>query len=110
VVRGAKNAINFKGELCGTEASYAPPVSFDSKGNLVTTVFRIFPPENEDYITVDIYRGNNKLYSVNADSKGDLFRSEAGSQLNIIIDFAHNNANIKVVISPWGETWQETTM
>lgn len=112
VVRGTKDAINFNGETFGSVAAYKPPAYFDAERNLKTPVFKILPQEENEYLTVELHRGNEKLFSVYTDSDGELLRAYAGKQLNIVMDFNSEDVNvgISVVITPWGETWQDTVM
>lgn len=110
VVRGTKDAINFNGETFGSVAAYKPPAYFDAERNLKTPAFKILPQEENEYLTVELHRRNEKLFSVYTDSDGELLRAYAGKQLNIVMDFGRNNVGISVVITPWGETWQDTVM
>ena len=110
VVRGTKDAVDFNGEICGSEAIYKPASFFDAEQNLRTPVFKILPQADNEYLTVELYRRNEKLFSVSTDSDGQLLRAYPGKQLNIVIDFSRRNAVIRMIITPWGETWQDTVM
>lgn len=109
-LKGLKNSINFNGKLSGSEAIYSPYTFFNPEGNLMTKVFKILPAPGVDYITVELYKKNELIFSTNKDSNGNLLRPTSGNQLNIVIDFYRTNINIKTLITPWGEIWQETTM
>lgn len=110
VVRGTKDAINFNGETIGSVAAYKPPAYFDTEQNLKTSVFKILHQADNEYLTVELYRGNEKLFSVSSDSNGQLLRASAGKHLNIVMDFSQRNAIIRLIITPWGQTWQDTSM
>ncbi len=112
VIRGTKDGIDFDGKTWGSVAAYKPAVFFDAEHNLKTPVFKILPQAENEYLTVELYRGNEKLYSTHTDSDGKLLRAYAGKQLNIVLDFNREDVSvgIRVIITPWGETWQETVM
>ena len=110
VIRSTTDGIDFNGEAVGSEAAYRPSAYFDAEHNLKTPVFKILPQAENEYLTIELYRGNEKLYSTHTDSEGELLRALPGEQLNIVIDFSRRNVVIKIIITPWGETWQETVM
>jgi len=99
-VRGTKNTFNFLGELTGYDASYSPVSYFDSNRNFVTPVFHVFPSGDNEQVSVDIYRGDTRIFTANTDTHGVPLKAVVGKQVNILIDFSSASFTFKV--SPWG--------
>jgi hypothetical protein len=110
VIRKTKDALNFNGETCGDDAVYKPYAFFDAGQNLQTAPFKILPQADTEYLTVELYHRDEKLFSANTDSNGQLLRASAGKRLNIVMDFSQRNAIVRLIITPWGQTWQDTSM
>ncbi len=99
-IRGTKNSFNFLGELTGSDASYSPVSYFDANRNFVAPVFHVFPSGENSQISVDIYRGDTRIFTANTDTHGVPLSAVAGKQVNILIDFCSSSFTFKV--SPWG--------
>jgi len=71
-IRGTKNSFNFLGELTGFDASYSPVSYFDDNCNFVAPVFHVFPSGENSPISVDLYRGETKIFTANTDRMASL--------------------------------------
>jgi len=69
-VRGTKNTLNFLGELTGDNASYSPISYFETSRNFIAPAFHVFPSGDNDQISVDIYRGDTRIFTANTDTHG----------------------------------------
>lgn len=110
VVRGTGNKVDFTGKVIVSEASYVPPFTTDSNGDMYASSFRIFPTEEGQYIEIDIYRGDEKLYTVTTDSRFKRLFAPSGRQLNVDIDFLYDDVKVSMTIAPWGKVTQDTEM
>lgn len=106
VLRESPDTYNQNGELGGDMVSYKPTATKDKNGQLVTPIFNVFPPAGGKPFILDVYKNGELLYSFTKGSDGKEFIPELGRLLNIIIDF-RVDISIKVVITPWGEVYQE---
>lgn len=113
VVRETFNRISFAGELQGTKTGYLP------EGEVVLNAgveeyhipsFNILPSEKK--LFVDIYRGGERVVTVEQDSGGNPIQLEAGRLTNVLIDLkelpdpepgAPLAVGVSVVLTAWGE-------
>lgn len=108
VVRGTGNTIDFDGKLTGDEAHYEPTSITNSIGDIYAPPFQIFSTNKGAKIEIDIYRGNEKLYTISEDNELKTLYAPAGKQLNVDIDFRNTKINVMVTIVAWGEVSQQT--
>jgi Protein of unknown function (DUF1812). len=108
-VRGTLNALNFMGEPAGESAVYEPKASYTASGSFSTGMFRVLPVSDNGRIYVDIYRGEQLVYTASTDSKGEVLRAVSGMHLNVSITFDFATVLVTCAITPWGEEKQETT-
>lgn len=106
VLRESHDTYNHNGELGGDMVNYKPTATKDKNGQLVTPIFNVFPTAGGKPFILDVYRNGELLYSFTKGSDGKEFVPELGRLLNIIIDF-RVDISVKVVITPWGEVYQE---
>jgi hypothetical protein len=99
-VHGTKNSFNFLGELTGYDASYSPVSYFDTNSFFLAPAFHVFPSGDNEQISVDIYRGDTRIFTANTDTHGVPLKAVAGKQVNILIDLCSASFTFKV--SPWG--------
>ena len=110
IVRGTGNEMDFTGKVMGSEAAYEPPSITDNNGDMYAPLFRIFPTEEGQYIEIDIYRGDEKLYTVTEDNNFNRIYAPAGKQLNVDIDFRYTEVKVGTTITPWVEVTQNAEM
>ncbi|WP_321332219.1 FimB/Mfa2 family fimbrial subunit [uncultured Bacteroides sp.] len=110
IVRDAGNALNFLGRTTGNAAGYEPDVREDSEGDFYASNFYVFPTEEDSSLAIDIYRGDERLFTTTTDEEGEPLQAPAGKQLNVTIDFAHARAKVTVTVSPWQQAGQQTEM
>lgn len=106
VLRESPDTYNQNGELGGDMVGYKLTATKDKNGQLVTPIFNVFPTAGGKPFVLDVYRNGELLYSFTKGSDGKEFTPEVGRLLNIIIDF-RVDISVKVVITPWGEVYQE---
>ena len=80
----------------------------DEQGNVHVPPFRIFPTEEGKGIEIDIYRGQDKVCTVERDNEGKSLYVMAGKQTDIEIDFKNTQIKATVKVLPWGEVNQNT--
>ena len=106
VLRESPDTYNHNGELGGSMVNYRPAISQNHLGHLMTPIFNVFTPAGGKPFILDVYKNGTLLHSFTKGSDGKEFIPELGRLLNIIIDF-RVDISIKVVITPWGEVYQE---
>jgi len=109
VIRGAGYGLNFKGEvLLDDEQPYKPVTNWSKGDRLETPVFSIIPDDNnDDYVQVDLYKGDMLMYSITADTYGNRLQAIPGKLLNVVVDFVTVSVTLSVAtITPWGQVQQ----
>ncbi|WP_321479617.1 FimB/Mfa2 family fimbrial subunit [uncultured Bacteroides sp.] len=110
VVRGAGNALNFLGNPTGGDAGYEPDIQTSSLGDLYAPAFRVFPTESNAALSIDLYKGEEKIFTTSTDDQGDPLQAPAGKQIDVNIDFSHARVKVSVKISDWDQVGQDTQM
>lgn len=111
VVRGIGTALDFLGEPSGLEAGYAPAMTAtEGKDEWVVPLFRVFPTEDEHKISIDLYRNNEKLFTITTDDEGNLLKALPGKETYISVDFRYARMFVDVSVLPWESSGQETEM
>lgn len=100
VVRGTSNAIDLGGNLAQEETVLKPDAAFDADKVFKTLPFRVFP---SNHISVDIYKADQLIRSVNQDDAGNFFVVPEGKKLTIVVDFS-GNVHVTITIDDWKET------
>ena len=78
------------------------------KAMLMFPLSGIFPTEEGKGIEIDIYRGQDKVCTVERDNEGKPLYVMAGKQTDIEIDFKNTQIKATVKVLPWGEVNQNT--
>lgn len=99
-LRKSKNALDFTGLLTGTEVSYLPQATFNTKNEFETPVFLILPSEMSKSIEVDIYKGTQLVHTITSTPAGEPIQAVEGKFLQIIVDFS-GGINIEINLSDW---------
>lgn len=107
-IHGTKKMLNFWGEPFGEEADYSPLTYFDENRNFIAPAFNVFPSIDNEPITVDIFCGENRVFTTSTDMNGVPLKAEAGKQVNILIDF--RSALLTFTVSPWNSIVQYVNM
>jgi hypothetical protein len=110
VVRNPRDAFNFLGNPVGDTAVYEPGTTLNAAGQIVTPVVRVLPTPTDGALIVELYRGDNLLYSTSTDSGGEPLRAVAGKQLNVLLDFRYSFIQVTVTVVPWGTVTQDTEL
>ena len=111
IVHGTGTEMDFNGQVAGEAAGYGPDVSMDAQGDGYAPPFRIFPTREGERIQVDVYRGAEKLCTVDSDKYGVPLCAPVGKLTEIGIDFRPATAEVTVVVRQWeGQTEQDTEM
>ena len=79
-----------------------------SKAMYIVPPFRIFPTGEGKGIEIDIYRGQDKVCTVERDNEGKPLYVMAGKQTDIEIDFKNTQIKATVKVLSWGEVNQNT--
>lgn len=101
VVHGSRNTIDFGGNNTGDPAAYTPTLLPDNNGVFTTGIFNTFP-SGDIVVSIDIYKGNEKIYTVAADKDGKPFVLPDGRLLNVFIDFT-GTGNVSFTVTEWGK-------
>lgn len=101
-VRGSKNTFDFNGNLLGDDRNYLPVSSFNPANEFVAPAFLVFPNQTDKKIAVDIYKGDNLIYTMDTDGNGLPIRAERGKLLDLIIDFSAGT-NVTISIKDWDD-------
>ena len=110
IVRGTGTEVDFMGKVMGDEAGYEPYSTTDYKGDIYAPPFRIFPTGDKGSIEIDIYRKQEKLYTITEDNNFEPLYVSVGKQTNIDIDFRYAEVKTFVTVVPWGQISQDTEM
>lgn len=110
VIENAGGSLNFLGIFTGETVTYEPVVSQDVGGDLNTALFRILPTGNSQNLTLSLYNGSTKVFSVASDSEGDPIVAPAGRIVRLFIHFEYASVKVVVTVSPWDETKQDSTL
>lgn len=113
IIKGAGYGLNFKGEaLLSDEHPYKPTTSWNTLNRLETPIFSIIPDDNnDDYVQVNLYKGEKLVYSIQSDTYGNKLKAVPGKMLNVIVDFATIYINVSIVsIIPWGQVQQQVVL
>lgn len=110
IVHGAGDSLNFLGCTTGKQSGYEPETVLNASGDLYVPPFRIFPTEQDGNLTIDLYRGQNKVFSTSMDEDGNTLRAPTGKILNLNIDFSSAHSKIIVTVSDWEDITQNTDM
>lgn len=108
LIRGTGTEMDFTGKVTGENAEYKPLSITDEQGNVHVPPFRIFPTGEGKGIEIDIYRGQDKVCTVERDNEGKPLYVMAGKQTDIEIDFKNTQIKATVKVLPWGEVNQNT--
>lgn len=101
VVHGSRNTIDFGGNNTGDPAAYKPALLLNNNGIFTTGIFNTFP-SGDIVVSIDIYKGTNKIYTVAADKMGKPFVLQEGRLLNVFIDFT-GTGNVSFTVTEWGK-------
>lgn len=111
VVRGAGSVLNFLGESSGEEAGYAPSMTAtEGEDEWVAPLFRIFPTGDEQTISVELYRDNEKISTITTDDEGNSLKALPGKETYITVDFRYAQMSVGVSVLAWGSIWQQTEL
>lgn len=99
VVRGTNDALDLNGRLTGEETNVQPTATFNTMGEFNAPAFSVFP---SNHLAIDIYKGDQLVYSVDKDDAGNPFAVPEGKKLTIIIDFS-GNVNVTITLTDWEE-------
>lgn len=106
-VRNTGSMLNFWGESANDLARHFPEVQVDEHGTLSTDVFRVFPAKEDSSILVDIFNGDELLFTVETDGDGEKLRTVAGMHTDIQIDFLATGVQVTITVEPWNTIEQE---
>ena len=101
VVHGSRNKIDFAGNNTGDPAAYKPVLNLNGNGIFTTGIFNTFP-SSDIVVSIDIYKGTEKIYTVAADKDGKPFVLTDGRLLNVYIDFT-GTGNVSFTVTEWGK-------
>lgn len=101
VINGTRKSIDFKGNKVGDPTLYLQQLLKNENGQFVTGIFNTFPSADTQ-ITIDIYKGNEKIYTVTTDGDNKPFVLDEGRLLNVFIDFTRN-VGVSVTVTEWGK-------
>jgi hypothetical protein len=114
VVRETVSSIDFYGVASGGPAAYHPEGSLvDDGGGMAFFVplFNVIPGPG---LVIDIYGGDELLFSVNRDADGNPIVPEQGLSTNVLINnYGRQDAiwllEVSVVLTPWGmyQLWKD---
>ncbi|WP_300699612.1 FimB/Mfa2 family fimbrial subunit [Bacteroides sp.] len=110
IVRGTGTEVDFMGKIVRENAGYRPESTTDNQGDVYAPPFRIFPTEEGGHIEIDIYRNQERIYTIVEDNDFKPLYVTAGVQTNIDIDFRYAQVKTFVTIVPWGTINQDTEM
>ena len=110
IVRGTGTEVDFTGKIVRENAGYRPESITDNQGDVYAPPFRIFPTKEGGHIEIDIYRNQERIYTIVEDNDFKPLYVTAGKQTNIDIDFRYAEVKTFVTIVPWGTINQDTEM
>lgn len=100
VIRGSSGSTDLNGVLSGNEVRLQPDAAFNVNRDFTTPAFRVFP---STHLAVDLYKGNQLVYSTDKDDAGNPFVAPEGKKLAILIDF-RGNIRVTISVSNWDDT------
>lgn len=101
VVRGTQQRLDFTGNLSGDAAAYKPGVLMNENGQFVSGIFNTFPSAGTG-ISIEIYKGGTKVYTVSTDEAGRPLVLSPGRLLNVLIELA-GGQKVSISVSEWGK-------
>lgn len=101
-VKGSKNTFDFNGNLMGDDRNYLPECSFNGSDELVAPPFLVFPSQPGKNVSVDIYKGTNLVYIIEADQNGLPLKTERGKLLDLVVDFSAG-AHVTISVKEWND-------
>ena len=108
VVRGTASTFNFLCQPNEKRPGCAPVVEKDITGDLLARPFKVFPTRDDRSLTIDIYRGDELLVSVDRDSRGEPIKVAAAKHTHVDIDFESTDMVVTVIVDNWDEVDQDT--
>ncbi len=110
IVRGTGTEIDFTGNVAGEETGYEPASTTSDQGDVYAPSFHVFPMLENGRIEIDLYRKEEKIYTITEDNNFQPLKVTVGKQTNIDIDFRYAEIKVFITVTPWGEVWQDTEM
>ena len=110
IVRGTGTEIDFTGNTAGEETGYEPASTTSDQGDVYAPPFHVFPMLESGRIEIDIYRKEEKIYTITEDNNFQPLKVTVGKQTNIDIDFRYAEIKTFITVVPWGEVRQDTEM
>lgn len=101
VVNGTRESIDFTGKSSGNAVSYRPPLTLNGNGSFVTGIFNTFPSA-DTAVSIDIYKGPDKIYTVTSGNDGKPLVLSEGRLLNVLIDFT-GGVSTTLSVTDWGK-------
>lgn len=101
VINGTRKSIDFRGNKVGNPTLYLHQLLKNENGLFVTGIFNTFPSA-DTRITIDVYKGSEKIYTVTTDGENKPFVLDEGRLLNVFIDFTRNAA-VTFTVTEWGK-------
>lgn len=108
VIENAAGSLNFLGELTGQPVGYEPVIIRDASGDLSTDLFRVLPTGSSRPLTLSIYNGSSKVFSVSSDTEGNPITALAGRLVSLSVHFEYASVKTVVTVVPWDEIKQDT--
>lgn len=102
--------MDFMGEASGDGAGYEPASVTDAKGDVYVPLFHIFPTGEGKTLEIDVYRKDEKLFTITKDNELRPLYAPVGQQTNIDIDFRYADVKVFVSVVPWGTVGQDVEM
>lgn len=102
--------MDFMGEASGDGAGYEPASVTDAKGDVYAPLFHIFPTGEGKPLEIDVYRKDEKLFTITKDNELRPLYAPVGQQTNIDIDFRYAEVKVFVSVVPWGTVGQDVEM
>ena len=110
IVHCTSTEMDFTGEVAGNGAGYEPASVTDAKGDVYAPSFHIFPTGEGKPLEIDIYRKEEKLFTITEDNEFRPLYAPVGKQTNIDIDFRYAEVRAFVSVVPWGTVSQDVEM
>ncbi|KAA5419140.1 FimB/Mfa2 family fimbrial subunit [Bacteroides cellulosilyticus] len=110
IVHCVGTEMDFMGEASGDGAGYEPASVTDAKGDVYAPLFHIFPTGEGKTLEIDVYRKDEKLFTITKDNELRPLYVPVGQQTNIDIDFRYAEVKVFVSVVPWGMVGQDVEM
>jgi len=111
VVRGTGTSLNFLGEPSDDDAGYAPALEqVTGADEWATPLFRVLPTDEDQRISIDLYRDDSLLFTITTDDEGNTLRALSGKETHVTVDFRYARLHISVSVNPWGSTDQNVEL